>query len=58
MERRHFAEQSGSPGGWRGLVYASNLVRANQEALSACAETAAKAKKEQRCTLTLAAPAQ
>lgn len=48
--------QSGSPGGWRGVVDASNLVRANQEALTACAETAAKAKKEQRCTVTVAVP--
>jgi hypothetical protein len=33
-------------------------VRANQEALTACAETAAKAKKDQRCMITVAAPAQ
>lgn len=50
--------RSGSPEGWRGLVEAGNLVRANQEALRACAETAAKAKKDQRCTITVAAPAQ
>ncbi|MQX56100.1 DUF6118 family protein [Sinorhizobium meliloti] len=50
--------QSGSPGGWRSLVDASNLVRANQEALRACAGAAAKAKKEQRCTINVAAPAQ
>lgn len=50
--------QSGSPGGWRGLVDASNLVRANQEALTVCAETAAKAKKDQRCAITVAVPLQ
>nr|WP_277914635.1 DUF6118 family protein [Polymorphum gilvum] len=48
--------QSGSPGGWRGVVDASNLVRANQEALTVCAETAAKAKKDQRCTINVAVP--
>lgn len=48
--------QSGSPGGWRNLVEASNLVRANQEALAACAETAAKAKKDQRCTINVSVP--
>ncbi|WP_234890237.1 DUF6118 family protein [Sinorhizobium medicae] len=48
--------QSGSPQGWRGLVDASNLVRANQEALAACAEAAAKVKKDQRCTINMAAP--
>ncbi|MDW9418890.1 hypothetical protein GOC00_29875 [Sinorhizobium meliloti] len=50
--------QSGSPQGWRGLVDASNLVRANKEALTACAEAAAKAKKDQRCTIALAGPQQ
>lgn len=50
--------QSASPGGWRKLVDANSLVRANQDALAACAETAAKAKKEQRCTVNVAAPAQ
>ena len=50
--------QSGSPGGWRNLMAANDLVRDNQEALTACSETAAKAKKEQRCTVTVAAPQQ
>lgn len=50
--------QSGSPQGWRGLVDASNLVRANKEALTACAEAAAKAKKDQRCTIAVAGPQQ
>ena len=45
--------QAGSPDGWRGLADASNLVRVNQEALAACREAAEKAKKEQRCTITV-----
>lgn len=49
--------QSGSPGGWQSIVDAGSLVRANREALTACAETAAKANKEQRCTVTVAVPA-
>ena len=47
--------QAGSPDGWRGLADASNLVRVNQEALAACREAAAKAKKEQRCRITVPA---
>ncbi|WP_216333593.1 MULTISPECIES: DUF6118 family protein [Rhizobiaceae] len=50
--------QSGSPEGWRSIVEASDLVRANREALSACAEAAAKMKKDQRCTITVSAPEQ
>jgi hypothetical protein len=47
--------QAGSPDGWRGLAAASDLVRVNQEALAACREAAARAKKEQRCTITVPA---
>jgi hypothetical protein len=47
--------QAASPEGWRGVADASNLVRVNQEALAACREAAAKAKKEQRCTITVQA---
>lgn len=50
--------ESGSPEGWRSLVEASELVGANRQALSACAEAAAKAKKDQRCTITVTTPAQ
>jgi hypothetical protein len=50
--------QSGSSGGWRSIVDASNLVRANEGELRSCAEAAAKAKKDQKCTITVAAPAQ
>ena len=45
--------QAGSPYGWRGVAEASDLVRVNQEALAACRDAAAKAKKEQRCTITV-----
>jgi hypothetical protein len=47
--------QAGSPDGWRGVAAASDLVRVNQEVLTACREAAAKAKKEQRCTITVPA---
>ena len=47
--------QAGNPDGWRGVVDASNLVRVNQEALSACREAAGKAKKEQRCMIVVPA---
>lgn len=50
--------QSGSPEGWNNLVEASNLVRDNRMALTACAEAAAQAKKGQSCTINVAAPAQ
>ena len=48
--------QSGSPAGWRGLADASNLVRANTDVLTRCAEAAAKAKKDQDCTIIVKAP--
>ena len=47
--------QAGSPDGWRAVAAASDLVRVNREALAACSEAAAKAKKEQRCTITVPA---
>lgn len=40
---------------WRAVTDASDLVRVNQKALAACADAAAKAKKEQRCTITVPA---
>ncbi|MBY3517233.1 hypothetical protein HFN76_34535 [Rhizobium laguerreae] len=48
--------QSGSPGRWRGLMAANDIARDNQAALTACAEAAAKAKKDQNCTITVAVP--
>lgn len=50
--------ESGNPAGWRSVVDASNLMRMNQDALTACREAAAKAKKDQSCTITVAAPGQ
>ena len=47
--------EAASPDGWRSLADASSLVRVNREALAACREAAAKAKKEQRCTITVPA---
>jgi len=49
--------RSGSPRDWNNLVSASDLVRANRAALTACAEAAVTAKQDQRCTITVAAPA-
>jgi hypothetical protein len=34
----------------------ANLVSANREKITACRDIAAKAKKEERCTITVAAP--
>jgi hypothetical protein len=48
--------RAGNPDGWRALVDASNLARTNSDALSACREAAAQAKKEQRCVVTVPAP--
>ncbi|MDB5392937.1 MAG: hypothetical protein JWM91_443 [Rhodospirillales bacterium] len=45
--------QAGNPDGWRGVIDAANLVRANRDALSACREAAARTKTEQRYTITV-----
>lgn len=45
--------RSKDPRGWQNLVDASNLVRANHEVLTACAEAAVMAKKNQRCTINV-----
>ena len=46
-----------SPEGWRELVSGANLARANSDAIRACTEAAAKAGKEQKCAVTVTAPA-
>ena len=46
------------PGSWRGVVDSSQLVRVNAEAISQCAEAARTAGADQRCTITVKAPAQ
>lgn len=50
--------RSGSPRDRNNLVSASDLVRANRAALTACAEAAATANEDQRCTIIVTAPAQ
>jgi hypothetical protein len=50
--------QSGDPKGWRSVVGAIDLVRANTDALTTCAEAAKKAKKDQSCTISVRAPLQ
>ncbi|PWU70725.1 hypothetical protein DK867_23200 [Ochrobactrum sp. POC9] len=50
--------ESGSPEGWRSIVEASELVQANRQALDVCSRAAVNAKKDQRCTITVSAPAQ
>jgi hypothetical protein len=47
--------QTASPDDWRGVADASHLVHLNQDPLSACRDVAAKAKKDQRCTITVPA---
>lgn len=47
-----------SPESWLRVSTADQLIAANKEAVTACREAAAKAGKEQRCTITVAAPAQ
>ena len=46
-----------SPVSWGRVAAADVLMEANAEAVAACREAAAKAGKEQRCTITVPAPA-
>jgi hypothetical protein len=48
--------KSSNPGGWSTLAAEINLAEANHDALSTCREAAARTKKEQRCTIVVAAP--
>ena len=48
--------QAASPVSEQQAAYGFNLVRANQKELEDCVETAAKAKKDLRCTITVPAP--
>jgi ElaB/YqjD/DUF883 family membrane-anchored ribosome-binding protein len=45
-----------SPEAWRDLESAAELLMPNKAVLAACRDTAARAKKEQRCTLVVPAP--
>ncbi|ODT74350.1 MAG: hypothetical protein ABS76_37215 [Pelagibacterium sp. SCN 64-44] len=49
--------QTADPGGWNGVVDASQLVRDNAEAIGRCAEAARTAGQNQECTITVKAPA-
>ena len=50
--------QLGDPAGWRSLPDTTRLMNANIEALRACSDAAKKAGKEQKCTISVAAPGQ
>ena len=45
-----------SPAAWRDLSIAAGVLEAKKEALALCRDAAARAKKEQRCTVTVPAP--
>jgi len=49
--------QTADPGRWRGVADAWQLARDNSEAISQCAEAARTAGADQRCTITVKAPA-
>ena len=49
--------QAGDPVASRSLAGASRLMNANSDALKACSDAAQKAGKEQKCTISVAAPA-
>lgn len=50
--------RAADPEGWRGVVDSSQLVRDNAEAIAQCAEAARAAGEDQRCRITVKAPAQ
>ena len=50
--------QTADPAGWRGVVDAWQLARDNAEAIGPCAEAARTAGADQRCMITMKAPAQ
>jgi len=49
--------RTADPGGWRGVADSWQLVRDNAEAIDRCAEAARTAGEDQRCTITVKAPA-
>lgn len=49
--------QSGSAPGWKAILAAHGLEQANREVLAGCREVAAKAGREQRCTVSVPVPA-
>jgi hypothetical protein len=46
--------QAASPLGWQNLVAASDLVRANQDAIASCQKAANDDSKKHRCTIDVA----
>jgi hypothetical protein len=48
--------KAGNPDGWARLAADADLVSANREKITDCRTAAAKAKKEQRCAITVPAP--
>lgn len=47
----------GSPESWQRVAAADQLIAANKDVVTACREAAAKAGKEQRCSITMPVPA-
>jgi hypothetical protein len=45
--------KAGNPDGWAQLTADANLVSANRDKITDCQKDAAKAKKEERCTITV-----
>ncbi|HJR56593.1 MAG TPA: DUF6118 family protein [Rhizomicrobium sp.] len=48
--------RSGNPDGWAQLTADANLVSSNRDKITDCRTAATKAKKEQRCTITVPVP--
>jgi hypothetical protein len=48
--------QTADPGGWRGVVNASQLVRDNAETISQCAQAAREVGADQQCSIIIQAP--
>lgn len=46
----------GGPEGWREFVASATPARANSDAIKVCREAAAKAEKEQKCSIIVTAP--
>jgi hypothetical protein len=48
--------KAGNPDGWALLSADADLVSANRDTITDCRAAAAKAKKEERCTITVTTP--
>ncbi|HKU64652.1 MAG TPA: DUF6118 family protein, partial [Rhizomicrobium sp.] len=47
--------RSGNPDGWAQLTADANLVSSNRDKITECQKTAAAAKRDQRCAITVKA---